>query len=173
MVFPRDTPKDAAIADAFNDATRISGIVLALACLTELIMANIIADFSAKTEAERNRLYTKISEKASFDVKTERLMRVLSEKSLHHTMQSYPDLKDRLDKLRKLRNRMAHSFPDTTDEYLAEKYHHRVRFVWYKHGRREYEDITWTDAQKRIHEAGELVLDVDTIRHEVGRFPPV
>lgn len=123
-------------------------------------MVNIIADFSSENEPKRNQMYTEISGKLTFDAKSRKLMRILSEKSLQNTMRSYPDLKGRLDKLRKLRNKMAHSFPDTTDEYLAKKYTERVRFLWYKNGRREFE-------------SGKLVLDMGAIVQKIRRFPPV
>ena len=173
LSFPRDTPKDVQIAEAFNQATRISGFILALTSLTELVIANIIADYYSENLDKRNKMFYEISENLRLDQKRRTLMRILTETSFQNTMAHYPNLNHRLERLRDLRNRVAHSFPDTSDEFLAKRYSDRVRYVWYKNGQKDSIDLTYVDAESQIRECSRLFLDMEEIRRKIARFPSV
>ncbi len=156
----------------FQQATRIIGIVLALASLTEFVMSNIIADHFSENVEKRNQMFSFINGTLSLDEKRKILTSILSENYGNITV-DYPKLENRLEALRKFRNIVAHSYPDTREAYLAEKHTDRVRLVWYRNGRRKSQDVTHADAQNRIRDYTKLFLDIEEIRQKIGRFPSV
>lgn len=100
------------------------------------------------------------------------LMHILSDNKFKDIQTEYPDLEDRLAKLTEFRNRCAHSFPDTSDEFLERKYE-GISFVWYDNGVKKHQDVTYAEAQNRIGEYAQAFLDTATIRQKIGRFPPL
>ncbi len=98
-------------------------------------------------------------------------MHILSDKFERITT-DYPDLENRLKKLTEFRNRCAHSFPDTSDDYLAKKNIDKISLVWYEDGIRKHQDVTYAEAQTKIQEFVQTFLDMEAIREKIGRFSP-
>lgn len=84
-------------------------------------------------------------------------------------LQKFPKGIDELDKVRRFRNRIAHSALDTTPEWLANKFADRIRLLYYKDGRREQQVVTLDDVKERQIAFSKLVLDLSDIWFEVSR----
>lgn len=86
----------------------------------------------------------------------------------------YPDLanqhdgiKDRLDKIRKFRNRLAHAMPDTSEEYLLKKYQDRIRLVYFEDGARKQQELFINDTNKRLGECTKVIEELTQIQRYV------
>lgn len=168
----RETPRDIQIADIFERTAEISGTILALASMTEFSIGTIIADHFAENLEKRNLMFSLfISANLSFASKRQILMHVLR-RDYKEIEADYPDLEKRLKKLTEFRNRVAHSFPDVTDDYLAKKYTDRIRLVYYQKGLRKHLEITFAHAQTKIREFASTLVQVDAIRDRIERYPP-
>jgi len=84
-------------------------------------------------------------------------------------LQNFPDVIDELDKVRRFRNRIAHSALDTTPEWLANKFTDRIRLVYYKDGRREQQVVTLDDIKEKQIAFSRLIPVLLDIWGEVGR----
>jgi hypothetical protein len=167
-----DTPKNAAVARILEQTAHITGAVLALASVAELMIGTIIADYLAESVEKRNLLLSVISGgHLNLAAKRTILMHLLKDK-FPEIAAAYPDLESRLKKLAEFRNRCAHSLPDASDKYLAENYRDRIRLVWYEHGMRKNEDVTYAEAQIKIAAFAKTLIDVYDIEEKIRRFPP-
>lgn len=121
--FRGETPKDAAVINIFERASEISGTVLALASLTEFTIGAIISDYFSENLEKRDLMFSLlIGGNLSLASKRRILMHILSDNKFQDIKTEYPDLEDHLTKLTEFRNRCAHSFPDTSDDFLARTY---------------------------------------------------
>ena len=143
----------------------------------ELTIGNIIADRFASNEDERNLIFALlIDPNMRLASKGHILMHILKAE-FSDLAKAYPDLEKRLEEMRELRNRCAHSFPNATDEFIEEHGTNVIGFVWYANGIRHTRELTYDEAQARAREIAKTAVDLETIRQKVGEimggFPPV
>ena len=91
----------------------------------------------------------------TFSRKTELLTTVL-DRFHPQLLGAHPKLKERLDKFRRFRNRLAHSHPDTSEARLNDGKSDEVVFVFYEVGQTKYQTVTLTEAEQRIAESNQL-----------------
>ena len=173
----RDDPKSAAIAKTLDQTAAFVGAVLTLTATAELAIGNIIADCFAHNEDERDLMFSLlIDPNLKLVSKGQILMHILKTK-FNDLAKAYPDLEESLEKMRELRNRCAHSFPNATDEFIEKHGTDAIGFIWHAKGIRHTQELTYDEAQGRVRAIAKTVLDLETIREKIGEkmghFPPV
>lgn len=177
LPLPDDDPKSVAVSKILGQTASFVGAVLTITAGAELTIGNIIADYFARNEDERDLIFgLLIDPNLRLVSKGQVLMHILKAE-FNDLAKAYPDLEKRLEEMRELRNRCAHSFPNATDEFIEKHGTNIIGFVWYAKGIRQTRELTYDEAQARAREIAKTVTDLETIRQKIGErmggFSPV
>ena len=67
-----------------------------------------------------------------------------------------------MEKIRDLRNRFAHSIPDTTVEFIREKKNF-IRLMYYKNGKKEFYEITKELIDRKLRDTSTVISNLRNI----------
>jgi hypothetical protein len=80
----------------------------------------------------------------------------------------HPSLFSQLGKIRRLRNRLAHSHLDTSDEFMARGYTDRIQLVFYEDGTEKTQVITIEEYNERLKECSRVMASLVELQTTVG-----
>ena len=121
----------------------------------------ILSNHFCNSEEKRNELIGFILNDFGFSLKIRNFMSLLNTKypELH---KKYPTLHSDLDGMRTLRNKFAHSIPDTTTEFLKKK-ENFIRLEYYKKGEKEHYHITKELIDKELKKSSTIITHLSEI----------
>ena len=96
-----------------------------------------------------------------------RILKTLLTLRLKEWAADHEDLVPKLDKIRKFRNRLAHSLIDSSEKFLSQGHKDRVQFVFYEEGQQKYQLVTVDEMKKRLAECSEVVMVLVDLRKYV------
>jgi len=148
-----------------------------MSAVAESTIGNIIADCLAHNEDERDLIFALLIDPNLRLISKGQILMHILKAEFSDLAKAYPNLEKRLEEMRELRNRCAHSFPNATDEFIEEHGTNVIGFVWYANGIRHTRELTYDEAQARAREIANIVSDLGTIRQKMGErmggFPPI
>jgi len=148
-----------------------------MSAVAESTIGNIIADCLAHNEDERDLIFALLIDPNLRLISKGQILMHILKAEFSDLAKAYPNLEKRLEEMRELRNRCAHSFPNATDEFIEEHGTNVIGFVWYAKGIRHTRELTYDEAQARAREIANIVSDLGTIRQKMGErmggFPPI
>jgi hypothetical protein len=141
-------------ASAFN----LRGGFIDQAIWIDLVVTDILARYFVPDVAKRALLASEVitGPDSSFSGRINVLRKVVS-RSYPAFATQYPALFDRLDKIRRFRNRLAHAHLDTGDDFLAKEHMDRVQLVFYEDGETKTQVVTFEEFRARLAECSEIV----------------
>lgn len=144
------------------------GKYLIQATLIENLIDEILGyHFCPDNKINREMLIATIVNGLTFNTKINNFLKIL--KNQHTKLhKSNPKLKKQLENLRDLRNKFAHSTPDFTQSFLEKKTDY-VRLTFYKNGKQETQDISFSFIRKRLAECSKMVFELTTIFEVVSK----
>jgi hypothetical protein len=137
--------------------TEFRGKFLSAGAWIESILSEMLTQQYCTDPKRRSLFFSEFMDSGdiTFSRKTELLITVL-ERFHPKVLAAYPKLKDRLDKFRRFRNRLAHSHPDTSLDRLSDGKTDEVVFVFYEDGQTKFQTVTFTEAKQRADETNRL-----------------
>ena len=94
----------------------------------------------------------------SFSARVELLEKVVK-LSFPAFANTHNDFFTKLDKIRRFRNRLAHSQLDTSDKFLA-RGGEQIQLAFYENGEEKHQIITFADVKLRLAECSQVVLQL-------------
>jgi hypothetical protein len=153
-----------------DTATSIRGVFLEQAIWIELLISDIIMRHFCPDQQQYRLLHSLVFSRAevTFSMKIDVLQRLfkLCYKDL---LKKYPNLFPRLNKIRKRRNRLAHSHLDTSKEFLSKGFKDRIQVIFYENGRTKQESITLKNNHKMLEECSRIVHILTELQGEVAK----
>ena len=155
----------------YKRSQEIRGSILDQAIWIERIIEDIISYEFFPDEKEQDKRMKMLSfvlniRDLTFSSKVETLERLLR-MSHSNIISNHPALLPTLNKIRKLRNRLAHSALDTSEEFLAKHHEDRIQIFFYEDGREKKQVLTLREVQERLKECSEIIHELATVRDEV------
>ena len=146
----------------------IRGAFLDQAIAVEMLCSDIIAQHFCPEVEKRYMFFSLVLSggSLSFSSKT-RIFRSIMKMCYPDLLEKFPELKVSLEKIRKFRNRIAHSMLDSSEEFLDRGYEDRIRVEFYKEGKMRKQVISKSDARKRLAECSKVVVVLTKIQTEV------
>jgi len=129
----------------------------------DIVLAEILAQYFCQNEKRQALFFSEIANDLRFAAKSAVLEKIL-QREYPKVLASYPRLRQRLDKLRMFRNRLAHAHIDTSEATLNTKTPDEVTFIFYDDGKVKRQRVTRADASRRAKEANQLRSDLVKIR---------
>jgi hypothetical protein len=125
----------------------------------DVLVTDILAQYFAPHEDRRKLLSSEVlaGPHLSFSGRIKVLQKVVA-RSYGSFVQEHPALFERLDKIRRFRNRLAHSHLDTSDEFIAKGFKDRIQIVFYEEGTTKQQVITVEESDERLKECSAILL---------------
>jgi hypothetical protein len=149
----------------------IRGSYLAHVIPIEEIVKDIISHHFCSEERRRLQLISLIlhGRDFTFSSSIEILERILT--SYPEVQNKYPNIRRELDKIRRLRNELAHSELDTSEEFLSKDLKDTIRLRLYDNqGNTLYREITRVEIDERLKDCLETTQHVVDIRNNVRKL---
>ena len=169
-VTPRDPNSESQLDRLNRLAIDIRGSILDQAIWIEALIDDIVAWHFCPQEAKRNLLFSLVLKgtELTFSDKIG-ILECLLRLEYSELKEQYPGLKDHLDKLRRLRNRLAHAMLDTSDQFLQRNHTDRIQLVYFEDGREKQWVLTISERDQRLREFTQVVWTLLAIQQEVRR----
>jgi len=155
----------------YKRSQEIRGSILDQAIWIERIIEDIIAYEFFPDEGEQDKRMKMISfilniRDLTFSSKVDALERLLK---MRHSniISNHPALLPTLNKIRKLRNRLAHSALDTSEEFLAKHHEDRIQIFFYEDGREKKQVLTLQEMHERLKECSKVIQELVAVKDEV------
>ena len=155
---PANTPEGEQLARVFNIAKHLRGAFMDQAIWIDVIVTDILAQYFVPDSGKRMLLSSDVlaGPDSSFSSRIKLLKKIIS-RSYSSFAQEYPDICDRLDKVRRFRNRLAHAHLDTSEAFIGKLYQDRIQIVFYEDGREKTQVITVAESDDRLKECSTIV----------------
>jgi hypothetical protein len=151
--------------------TQIRGGCLTQALWAEMFVGDSIAIHFAFDQERRLLLGSLVLDLMGFAIKV-RIFGKLLQIKYPEILKQHPNLLNQLDSMRILRNRMAHSTLDTSDEWVNEEHADCIRLVYNKDGQRKKLIMTLDDVKKKLADGSQLILALMDARKEIHKRRP-
>jgi hypothetical protein len=151
-------------------ATSIRGVFLEQAIWIETLVTDIIVRHFTSDERQYSILNSLIFNRAevTFNMKIEVLQK-LFKFCYKDLLKKYSGLFPRLHKIRRRRNRLAHSHLDTSEEFLSKGFKDRIQLIFYENGRTKQEVITLKNHHAMLQECSRIVHILTKLQDEVAK----
>ena len=137
-------------------AARLRGYFISRTVWLDMLVSDIIASYFCQRERRRDLFFSEIVNGGdiTFSKKIDLLIAILRF-DFPDLLKQSPKLKDDLDNIRRLRNRMAHS--------------HQFTIIFYEGGQTKEQVITPDDIETRIHKATNLQVQLTNIQDKISK----
>jgi hypothetical protein len=142
-------------------ARDIRGNFIDQAIWIDVLITDILAQYFVPDEGKRRLLSSEVLARsdASFSGCIDILRKVVF-RSYVTFKDEYPDLFDKLGKIRRFRNRLAHAHLDTSTEFVAKGHKDRIQIVFYEDGATKTQIITFKESKTRLAECSAVMLQL-------------
>jgi len=149
----------------FAFARDLRGALIDQAIWIDVILTEILARYFVPDEGKRMLFSSDVltGSDSSFSGRIAVLRKVVS-RSYAAFQEAYPDFFDRLDKIRRFRNRLAHAHLDTSDAFVAKAHVDRIQLVFYEDGVTKTQVVTADECRSRLAECSEVVRQLVELR---------
>jgi hypothetical protein len=160
-ILPPDAPEVERLNALFAIARDIRGNFIDQAIWIDVLITDILAQYFVPDEGKRRLLSSDVlaGPDASFSGRIDILRKVVF-RSYVTFKEEYPDLFDKLDKIRRFRNRLAHARLDTRTEFVAKGHEDRIQIVFDEDGTTKTQIITVGENKNRLAECTAVVLQL-------------
>jgi hypothetical protein len=150
---PADSPEGQELTDLYNLSWRIRGTFIEQTIWIDVMIAGILADYFAPDKERRTLLLSEVFSGAgsTFNKNIALLTKVVSH-SFSAFAGQHPDLFTKLERIRRVRNNLAHARLDTSDEWMSRREKDRIQIIYYKNGKSRTEVITVEESNKLLGE---------------------
>lgn len=162
----KSLPEQFEFVHEFDSDSR--GKYLIQATLIENLIDEILGyHFCPDNKVNREMLVATIVNDLGFSTKINNLLKILktSYPKLH---KNSPKLKNQLEHVRELRNKFAHSTPDFTERFLEKKTDY-IRLIFYKNGKKETQDLSFSFIIRRLKECTGIILQLTKILEVISK----
>jgi hypothetical protein len=137
----------------------VRGPIIDQAIFTESLLDHALATHFVAGDTLQVQLDSLVFKESglSFASKINLLGRIL-ELSYPERAHGSADLLKGLDSIRRMRNKLAHAALETSDQYVTSAPLDRVRFAFYRHGRREYFDLSAMERDEYLRSASDTLV---------------
>ncbi|TSA18822.1 MAG: hypothetical protein D4R72_01275 [Nitrosopumilales archaeon] len=133
----------------------------------EFLISDIITIHSfPKDVSNRLILFSNIINNDKFSMKIKNLFELL-EKDYPELYSKYSELQIKLNEIRKLRNKFAHSVIDNSDEFLARKQFDRILLRAYVDGGKQFYEVTNDDIKKELAFVTKVTMSLIEIQQHI------
>ena len=144
----------------YQHGLEVRGNYLVDAIEIEGIIDDVLAiHFFKNNDAQYVDFQGFILKELQFGAKIKILVSLLNSK-YPNLLNKHTSLANELEKIRDFRNRLAHSQLDTTVEYIEKKQTDRIQLMFYKDGKRQYQEITKADFDKKLQEVSSVKISL-------------
>ena len=160
-VLPVDSPA-AQKLDALHALMReIRGTSIDQAIWIDVFVTDMLASFFCADKERRALLSSDVlaGRDASFSGRLE-VLESIARKWFPEFLSSHGRLFEQLDKIRRFRNRLAHSRLDTTEAILAKGYTDRIQLIFNENGAEKTQVVTVTEFEERLKEGTEVTYSL-------------
>ena len=139
----------------------IRGTSIDQAIWLDVLVTDILASFFCADTERRALLSSDVltGRDATFSGRVD-VLRKIAEKWFPEFVANRSDLFDGLDKIRRFRNRLAHSHLDTSEAFLAKGYTDRIQLVFHEDGTRKTQVVTVAEFQERLKEGTQVTFSL-------------
>jgi hypothetical protein len=149
-------------------SAEIRGRFLDLAIWVEVILCDIIARHFCPDEDRYSLFYSLIMNDPGLTFSTKsRVFKNTLEHCYPHLLDAHPHVIRQLEKMRRYRNRLAHSLVDTSEPVLSKGYKDRIQLIYYEKGRMKQEVITIKQSRTKLVEASACIRELVAVQEEV------
>lgn len=134
----------------------------------ERLTEDIIATAFCKDEYRRRLFFSLVLNDAelTFSRKTI-IFKKLLELAYPKLLQEHPKLIDSIDKIRRLRNRLAHSMLDKSDAYLSKRLTDQIQLCFFEDGQEKTQVITSKEMRQRLADSTSVILELVNIQEKI------
>jgi hypothetical protein len=127
----------------------------------DVLITDILSQYFAPEEGKRGLLTSDVlaGPDVSFSGRINILKKVVS-RSYVTFKNEYPDLFDKLGKIRRFRNRLAHAHLDTRTDFVAKGHKDRIQIVFYEDGATKTQIITVEESKARLSECSVVMFQL-------------
>ena len=149
-------------------AAELRGKFLNGSAWIETLLGDILATYFCGDSERRALFFSEVANDMRFSSKAALLDKIL-EREFPQLRKAYPRLKQRLDSVRRFRNRLAHAHVDTSEAALAARKSDEVTFIFYEDGQMKRQQVARADAQRRANEANQLRKDLVEVQRTITK----
>lgn len=151
---PADSPEAQQLNALYAIVRDIRGTFIDQAIWLEVLATDILASFFCTDKQRRALLSSDVltGRDATFSGRLEVLEKIVKT-WFPEVAASHASLFDQLGKIRRFRNRLAHSHVDTTEAFLSKGYTDRIRLVFHENGQEKSQVVTVTEFRERLNES--------------------
>jgi hypothetical protein len=170
---PANTPEGEQLNRIFELAKHVRGAFMDQAIWIDVIVTDILAQYFVADTGKRMLLTSDViaGPDSSFSSRIQLLGKIVS-RSYTSFAQEYPNICDRLDKIRRFRNRLAHAHLDTSDAFMRKGYKDRIQIAFYEDGTEKTQVITIAESNDRLNECSVVVRQLLTLQALVQQTNP-
>jgi hypothetical protein len=166
--FDKNNTRDQHLLHIFELSKKIRGSYLDNAIAIEMIIADIISNHFCPNEEKRSLFFTLVLNNSGFNLsnKINMLKNILNLK-YHDLFENHPTLFDKLNNIRIFRNKLAHSFLDTSEEYLSKNVTNQIQLEYFKNGQKLHQEITLSEINDKLAENSKTIIELVAIQKEI------
>jgi hypothetical protein len=156
---PPDSPEGQKL-NALNILMReVRGTLIDQAIWLDVVVTDILATFFCPDRERRALLSSDVltGRDATFSGRLE-ILEKITKRWFPDFVTSHASLFNQLGKIRRLRNRLAHSHLDTSDAFMAKGYTDRIQLVFYEDGTEKTQVITVEEYNERLKECSRVMV---------------
>jgi hypothetical protein len=160
-LIPADTLEGLRLRQMYDLARDVRGSFMEQAIWIDVVVTDILAQYFAPDKDKRMLLSSDVlaGPNSSFGDRIKLLEKVVS-RSYRSFAQECPNLSDRLDKIRRFRNRLAHAHLDTSDEFIAKGHKDRIQITFYQDGTAKSQVVTVEESNNRLKECSAVMTQL-------------
>jgi hypothetical protein len=169
---PPESPEVQKLNALFALMREIRGAFIDQAIWIDLLTTDILATFFCPNDERRSLLSSDVltGRDATFSGRLETLEKIVK-RWFPAFLASHAGLFNRLGKIRRLRNRLAHSHLDSSNEFMAKNYTDRIQLVFHEDGVEKTQVITVTEFHALLQECTQVVTSLVELQKLVGDLP--
>ena len=164
-----DNPEDRLLREYYALAEKIRGAFIEQTIWIDHLLSDMLAVFFCADQSKRALLFSEVLTGQDFRFSTRiSLLEAVLEKLRPDLAKPAESLIKKLDKIRRLRNRLAHSHLNATREEIAKLGEHkRITFCFYEDGERKEQTISEEEWRVRMAETSEVMQALLILRDKL------
>jgi hypothetical protein len=149
-------------------SAEIRGEFLDLAIFAELVITDIIARHFCPDEDRYMLFFSVVMTNPDLKFSTkEDMLREILKLRYRDILDAHGDLIDQVGKVRRWRNRLAHSHLDTSERFLSKGHKDRIQLIYYEAGRVKQQVISVDDSKAKLAEVSACIRQLVAVQKEV------
>jgi len=141
----------------YNLSKEIRGRFLDQAIPIEMLIDDIISWHFCPEETRRSLFFSLMAPELTFSTKI-KILKAILELRYPDLLKEHPKLIGEIKKIKKLRNKLAHSMLDSSEEFLEKRYDDRIRLIFYKKGEKKHLILKVDDIRERLKACSRVLL---------------